>query len=227
VWQGWWATPVLAEGDEHGVLRVNFGSVFSNTGDEQGFRPHASGLNSMRRNAMVGVQKGAEAVGYDTAMHAKKVSQHRGDGQACREKVYEDSTAATTDIGAFLMGRTSQRMEKLSSLAMTRVPELAKYRRVADVAKDDPIRVETVQQNEQRQALATAVKAYAEEAAKAKLVAKQSQARATVRELSQELNTLTGRLERQMLEAKRQQVYADGLPSCRSRSSRRARQWQM
>eukprot|EP00966_Prymnesium_polylepis_P293750 6783755-Prymnesium_polylepis.1 len=43
----------------------------------------------MRRNAMVGVQKGAEAVGYDTAMHAKKVSQHRGDGQACREKVYD------------------------------------------------------------------------------------------------------------------------------------------
>ena len=59
-------------------------------------------------------------------MHAKKVSQHRGDGQVCREKVYkyEDSTA-TTDVCAFLMGRTPQRIEKLSSLAMTRVPALA------------------------------------------------------------------------------------------------------
>ena len=75
----------------------------------------------MRRNVMVGVQKGAEAAGYDTAMHAKKVSQHRGDGHACREKVYEDSTA-TTDICAFLMSRTPQQIEKLKSVAMTRVP---------------------------------------------------------------------------------------------------------
>eukprot|EP00966_Prymnesium_polylepis_P329228 7384966-Prymnesium_polylepis.1 len=29
-----------------------FGSVFRDVGDELGFRPHASGLNSMRRNAM-------------------------------------------------------------------------------------------------------------------------------------------------------------------------------
>ena len=80
-----------------------FGSVFRDVGDELGFKPHSSGQNSVRRNAMVNVQKGAEHAGFDAAMHAKKVSQHRGDGQACREKVYEDSTA-TTDIGAFLMG---------------------------------------------------------------------------------------------------------------------------
>lgn len=88
------------------------GSIFRDVGDEQGFQPDASGENSMRRNVMVGVQKGAEAAGCDTAMHAKKVSQHRGDGHACREKVYEDSTA-TTDICAFLMRRTPQQIEKL------------------------------------------------------------------------------------------------------------------
>eukprot|EP00966_Prymnesium_polylepis_P176835 4095001-Prymnesium_polylepis.1 len=59
---------------------------------------------------MVNVQKGAEAAGFDTAMHAKKMSQHRGDGQGCSEKVYEDSTA-TTDICAFLMGRAPQPLE--------------------------------------------------------------------------------------------------------------------
>ena len=107
--------------------------MFSDISDELGFRPHASGLNSVRRNAMVNVQKGAEHAGFDTAMHAKKVSQHRGDGQACREKVYEDSTA-TTDIGAFLMGRAPQRIEKLRSLAMTRVPELASVRKPSDAA---------------------------------------------------------------------------------------------
>ena len=37
-----------------------FGAVFREVGDEMGFRPHASGLNSVRRNSMVGVQKGAD-----------------------------------------------------------------------------------------------------------------------------------------------------------------------
>ena len=59
-----------------------FGAVFREVGDEMGFRPRASGLNSVRRSAMVGVQKGAERAGYDPAMHAKKVSQHRGDGHS-------------------------------------------------------------------------------------------------------------------------------------------------
>ena len=108
------------------------GGVFRDVGDELGFRPGASGQNSMRRNAMVGVQKGAERAGHDPSMHAKRVSQHRGTSHRCREVVYEDSTA-TSDIGAFLMGRTPQRIESLKSLAMTRVPELAKYRTPADV----------------------------------------------------------------------------------------------
>ena len=44
-----------------------FGSVFRDVGDELGYRPHASGLNSVRRNAMVNVQKGAENRGLKLA----------------------------------------------------------------------------------------------------------------------------------------------------------------
>ena len=186
-----------------------FGSVFRDVGDEQGFRPHASGQNSVRRNAMVNAQKGAEHAGFDAAMHAKKVSQHRGDGQACREKVYEDSTA-TTDIGAFLMGRTPQRMEKLRSLAMTRVPELASVRKVSDVAKTDPIRVRIVDQNEQRLAVEKAMSAYAKVAKEAKAAAQRVAAQEKVQALTNELCGIVRRLEARMLEEKRQQVYADG-----------------
>ena len=35
--------------------------------------------------AMVGVQKGAERAGFDPAMHAKKVVNHRQSGHGCRE----------------------------------------------------------------------------------------------------------------------------------------------
>ena len=136
-----------------------FGAVFREVGDEMGLRPHASGLNSVRRNSMVGVQKGAERAGFDSAMHAKKTSQHRGDGHACREKVYEDSTAST-DIGAFLMGRTPQVIESLKSLAMTRVPELALFRKFSDVAVDDEIRVALLDTDQQRLAVKGALEAY-------------------------------------------------------------------
>ena len=186
-----------------------FGSVFRDVGDEQGFRPHASGQNSVRRNAMVNAQKGAEHAGFDAAMHAKKVSQHRGDGQACREKVYEDSTA-TTDIGAFLMGRTPQRIEKLRSLAMTRVPELASVRKVSDVAEADPIRVRIVDQNEQRLAVEKAMSAFAKVAKQAETASQRSQAQEKVQALTCELAVIVRRLESRMLEEKRQQVYADG-----------------
>ena len=186
-----------------------FGAVFSEVGDEMGLRPHASGLNSVRRNSMVGVQKGAERAGFDPAMHAKKTSQHRGDGHSCREKVYEDSTAST-DICAFLMGRTPQVIESLSSLAMTRVPELAAYRTVKDVAADDPLRVNLIEKNVQRLAVRKGLDLYEAAAAKAKSAAQRSQARAKAAELTDELDVVTRRLERRMLEQKRQQVYADG-----------------
>ena len=186
-----------------------FGAVFREVGDEMGFRPHSSGLNSVRRNSMVGVQKGAERAGFDPAMHAKKTSQHRGDGHSCREKVYEDSTAST-DICAFLMGRTPQTIESLTSLAMTRVPELAQVRTCSDVAADDPLRGKIISNNAQRLAVVRALDSYAAAAAKSKSAALRSQAKAKEAELADELRILTQRLEKRVLEQKRQQVYADG-----------------
>ena len=186
-----------------------FGAVFREVGDEMGFRPHASGLNSVRRNSMVGVQKGAERAGFDPAMHAKKMSQHRGDGHACREKVYEDSTAST-DICAFLMGRTPKVIESLKSLAMTRVPELANYRTFKDVAVDDPLRVELLDNDKQRVSVKKALEAYEKAVASAKSAAQRSKARVKVAALTHELGTITRRLEKLVLEQKRQKVYADG-----------------
>ena len=43
-------------------------------------------------------------------------------------------------MGAFQMGRTPEVLESLQSLAATRVPELARYRKASDVAADDPLR---------------------------------------------------------------------------------------
>ena len=186
-----------------------FGSVFIAVGDEMGLRPHASGLNSVRRNTMVGVQKGAERAGFDPAMHAKKTSQHRGDGHSCREKVYEDSTAST-DICAFIMGRTPQMIESLKSLAMTRVPELAKYRTPKNVAADDPLRVKLLENDVQLLAVKRALDLFDAAVAKATSAAQRSQARAKVVELTNELGLVTRRLQKRVLEQKRQQVYADG-----------------
>jgi hypothetical protein len=87
---------------------------------------------------MVGVQKGAERAGFDPAMHAKKVVNHRQSGHGCREAVYED-TLATTDAMAFLCGRVPQPIESLKNLSNLRVPELAKFRTYADVPKKDPV----------------------------------------------------------------------------------------
>ena len=158
---------------------------------------------------MVNVQKGAEHAGFDAAMHAKKVSQHRGDGQACREKVYEDSTA-TTDIGAFLMGRTPQRIEKLRSVAMTRIHELAKFGKPSDVAEEDEIRVRVVAQDKQRASIESALAAYKKVVTGARSKPQRAQAQLKVPALTTEQKIITRRLEARMLEEKRQQVYADG-----------------
>ena len=87
---------------------------------------------------MVGVRKGAERAGFDPAMHAKKVVNHRQSGHGCREVVYED-TMATTDGMAFLCGRVPQPIESLKNLSNMRVPDVAKFRIYADVPKKDPL----------------------------------------------------------------------------------------
>jgi hypothetical protein len=113
-------------------------SVFQRAAQQTGFRPGSGGVNNLRRGVMVGVQKGAERAGFDPAMHAKKVVNHRQSGHGCREAVYED-TLATTDVMAFLCGRVPQPIESLKNLSNLRVPELAKFRSYADVPKKDPV----------------------------------------------------------------------------------------
>ena len=54
--------------------------------------PGSGGVNNLRRGVMVGVRKGAERAGFDPAMHAKKVVNHRQSGHGCREVVYEDTS---------------------------------------------------------------------------------------------------------------------------------------
>ena len=113
-------------------------SVFQRAAQQTGFRPGSGGVNNLRRGVMVGVQKGAERQGFDPAMHAKKVVNHRQSGHGCRESVYED-TLATTDAMAFLCGRVPQPIESLKNLSNLRVPEVAKFVSYADVPKRDSV----------------------------------------------------------------------------------------
>ena len=113
-------------------------AVFQRAALQTGFEPGSGGVNNLRRSTMVGVQKGAERAGFDPAMHAKRVVNHRQSGHGCREGVYED-TLATTDAMAFLCGRLPQPIESLKSLSNLRVPELAKYVSYSDVPKRDPM----------------------------------------------------------------------------------------
>ena len=112
--------------------------VFKRAGHEAGFKPGSEGVNNLRRGTMVGLQKGAERAGFDPAMHAKKVVNHRQEGHSCREQVYEDTTA-TTDVMAFLCGRVPEPIESLKSLSNLCVIEVSKYRWYADVPKKDPV----------------------------------------------------------------------------------------
>ena len=52
------------------------GAVFAELGEELGVQPHASGLNSGRRNGVVGTSKELDRRGM-TQMLAKKLMQHK------------------------------------------------------------------------------------------------------------------------------------------------------
>jgi hypothetical protein len=120
------------------------GSVFSDVGKELGLEPHASGLNSGRRNGVVGTSKALEERGMSQVL-AKKLMQHRARGGAGAgstiESNYDDSTA-TSDMGALLMGRAMMPLASRRGLLATRCPELAEVRVFSDIARDDPVRVE-------------------------------------------------------------------------------------
>ena len=115
------------------------GRTFAELGDDLGFRPYASGLNSVRRNGMVAVSKGCDDTGRDMTT-AKKAANHRGrSGTMVLETVYDDATSST-DMGAIMMGRRVKRIESLRTLATTRLPALAKVRTFGDVAANDLVR---------------------------------------------------------------------------------------
>ena len=107
------------------------------------------------------------------------------------------------------MGRDPQRIEKLRSIAMARVPELAKCRRFADVSLDDPIRVRVFDKNEQRLAVANALRLN-ERLLECKTVAGRRKIELTVVELQAELASVTRRLKKRVLVERRQQIYVDG-----------------
>ena len=113
------------------------GQVFASVGEDAGFFQRG-GVNSMRRSTMVAVQKGAERLGFDPSMHAKRIVNHRGEGHGTREGFYEDC-ANTTDMGAFVMQRQVESIEGLQNVASTRCPELSKYRTPYDVPVRDPL----------------------------------------------------------------------------------------
>ena len=108
----------------HEMHAEEAGRVFAQLGEELCVMPHASGINSGRRNAAVALSQGLDRVGWGQ-MLVKKLMQHRtSQGTTCFEAQYDDSPAAV-DLGALMMGRTPEKMEALKSLLTTAVPELA------------------------------------------------------------------------------------------------------
>ena len=125
------------------------GEVFSELGEELGLKPHASGLNSGRRNGVVGTSKALDKLG-SSQMLAKKLMQHKArSGISTIEVCYNDSTS-TTDMGALLCGRQMMERQSLLGLLQTRCPELANVRKYSDIAKDDPVRQRVVEENAER-----------------------------------------------------------------------------
>eukprot|EP00966_Prymnesium_polylepis_P022893 526614-Prymnesium_polylepis.1 len=173
-----------------------------------GCREGASSLNSGRRNAVNGVQKGAVRAGFDV-MNAKKVINHRGGGHKTRECVYEDTTAST-DIGALLSGRTPQVIESLLSVASTRVPKLALTQTFEDIAADDELRKQLFDDDERRLALVETVKRFEAAAKRLKQKAKVAAALLELKDVKSELNSYTRRLKARVLRKKRQQIYDEG-----------------
>ena len=78
------------------------------------------------------------------------------------------------------------------------------------LAADDPLRVKLLENDVQRLAVKRALDLFDAAVAKATSAAQRSQARAKVVELTNELGLVTRRLQKRVLEQKRQQVYADG-----------------
>ena len=124
------------------------GDVYRDLGVELGVMPHASGVNSGRRNMAVSTSQGLDREGWGQ-MNVKKAMGHQGkQGTATFEAQY-DASPHCVDLGAFQMGRTPEKIEGIRSLTTTRVPELIMYRKFGDVDvyKADPIMYELIGSN--------------------------------------------------------------------------------
>ena len=115
------------------------GDVFE-LGEELGCKPHACGVNSVRRNCAVQLSQALDALGR-TQTTVKKVMQHAtAQGTSCFEEAY-DTAPSAIDLGALQMGRTTEAIESLRSMLTTRVPSLVGLRRFSDMAETDPVRL--------------------------------------------------------------------------------------
>lgn len=189
------------------------GAVFSELGAEMGLEPGASGLNSGRRNGVVGTSKALDERGM-TQMLAKKLMQHKAkSGVATIEVCYDDSTA-TSDMGALLCGRAMMEKKAQRGLLATRCPELAQYRVFSDVASDDPLRravfddsAERAELKEQLRELQTALADLTAEEDSEVVAEVETEIKATTRNLM----NLEGRLRHEVLDRKKKAVFAEGL----------------
>ena len=186
---------------------MEVGAVFSEVAEELGVEPHASSLNSGRRNGVVGTSKELDKRGM-TQMLAKKLMQHKAkSGVATIEVCYDDSTS-TSDMGALLCGRAMMEKQARHGLLQTRSLELIKYRTFSDVAKDDPLRLELFDNNAERCALRQEVAALKEGLAAGDVP--EAEAASADEELAvaqRSLLALERRLRHQTLDQKRQAVF--------------------
>ena len=180
--------------------------VFHNATMMAGFRPGSGGVNCMRRAVMNEVRRGAEKLGLDSAMNAKRMVNHRSDGHKAREGTYEDSTSST-DMMAFLMGREPQKLESLKSLSSLRVPEVSKYVKPSDVPKRDPV-WKRVTQNEELKQFERAVDRHE---LLVQLEPSNEQVKERLAVLVSEHNSLHTHLSRMVLKAKQEEVYKKGV----------------
>ena len=189
------------------------GAVFAELGEELGLEPHASGLNSGRRNGVVGTSKALDQRGL-SQMLAKKLMQHKAkSGISTIEVCYDDSTS-TSDMGALLCERVMMDKLALHGLLNTRCPELAKVRTFSDIAKDDPVRERVFGLNTERANRCEEVAMLREVLALGELDdCETAEVEKELNEAVRLLHNLEARLRSAALDQKRQELFAEARAS--------------
>lgn len=214
-----WSEPLFVRLDVLGHFTTvelhtdDVGGVFAELGEEMGLEPHASGLNSGRRNGVVGTSKALDARGQSQYL-AKKLMQHKAkSGISTIEVCYDDSTD-TSDMGALLCGRAMMEKTALQGLLNTRCPELARVRTYSDIAKDDPVRDRVVKQNPEWLSRREEVAALKEVIALGELDDDEAaEVKVELKEAARLLLNLEKRLHTVALDQKRQELFAEARAS--------------